>query len=70
MKPCLADANIVLSLLVPAHVHHSRVKEWFDGLEAGELAMCRSVQLAALRLLGNWAAVGENASVGVVAQAV
>ena len=73
MKPCLADANIVLPLLVPAHIHHARVRQWFDGLDAGEFALCRFVQLAALRLLCNRAVMGDraisgSAAVGIVSE--
>ena len=34
---------------------------WFDGLAAGEGLLCRYVQLALIRLLGNRAVMGEYA---------
>jgi toxin-antitoxin system PIN domain toxin len=53
MKPCLADVNVLLPLLVRHHEHHELVLRWFDGLTAGEAVLCRFVQLALVRLLGN-----------------
>ena len=53
MKPCLADVNVLLPLLVRHHEHHEMVLRWFDGLAAGEAVLCRFVQLALVRLLGN-----------------
>jgi toxin-antitoxin system PIN domain toxin len=53
MKPCLVDANVVFPLLVRGHTHHRSARRWFDGLAAGEAGICRLVQLAVIRLLGN-----------------
>ena len=58
MKPCLADVNVLLPLLVRHHEHHARAMRWFDSLAAGEAALCRFVQLALIRLLGNGAVMG------------
>ena len=61
MKPCLADVNVLLPLLVRHHPHHDLVLQWFEGLVAGELALCRFVQLALVRLLGNRAVMADYA---------
>jgi len=53
MKPCLADVNVLLPLLLRHHEHHELVLRWFDGLTAGEAVLCRFVQLALVRLLWN-----------------
>ena len=53
MKRCLADVSVLLPLLVRHHEHHDRALRWFDGLQAGEAVLCRFVQLALVRLLGN-----------------
>ncbi len=61
MKRCLADVNVLLALMVRHHEHHKRARKWFEGLEAGEAGLCRFVQLALIRLLGNRAVMGEYA---------
>jgi toxin-antitoxin system PIN domain toxin len=53
MKPCLADVNVLLPLLVRHHEHHELALRWFDSLSVGEAVLCRFVQLALVRLLGN-----------------
>lgn len=53
MKPCLADVSAVLPLLVRDHEHHKPARRWFDRLSENEAALCRHVQLAVIRLLGN-----------------
>jgi toxin-antitoxin system PIN domain toxin len=61
MKPCLADVNVLLPLLVRHHEHHQLALRWFDSLEAGEALLCRMVQLALVRLLGNRTIMGKYA---------
>lgn len=61
MKPCLADVNVVLPLLVRHHEHHQPAMLWFDSLAAGEGVLCRFVQLAVMRLLGNRTIMGKYA---------
>jgi uncharacterized protein len=61
MKRCLADANVLLALLVRHHDHHLRARKWFDGLTAGEAGLCRNVQLAMIRLLGNTSIMADHA---------
>jgi len=61
MKRCLADVNVLLPLLVRHHEHHELALRWFDGLAAGEAGLCRFVQLALVRLLGNRTIMGKYA---------
>jgi toxin-antitoxin system PIN domain toxin len=53
MKQCLADVNVLLPLLVRHHEHHRMALRWFEGLHASQAVLCRFVQLALVRLLGN-----------------
>jgi toxin-antitoxin system PIN domain toxin len=53
MKQCLADVNVLFPLLVRHHEHHEMALRWFEGMHAGEVVLCRFVQLALIRLLGN-----------------
>jgi hypothetical protein len=61
MKRCLADVNVLLALLVRHHAHHDLALRWFDGLAPGEAVLCRFVQLALVRLLGNRTIMGNYA---------
>ena len=61
MKRCLADVNVLLPLLVRHHEHHELALRWFDGLAPGEAVLCRFVQLALVRLLGNRTIMGKYA---------
>jgi toxin-antitoxin system PIN domain toxin len=61
MKRCLADVNLLLPLLVRHHEQHDAALRWFDGLAAGEALLCRFVQLALIRLLGNRSIMGDYA---------
>ena len=61
MKRCLADVNVLLPLLVRHHEHHELALRWFDGLAPGEAVLCRFVQLAVVRLLGNRTIMGKFA---------
>jgi predicted nucleic acid-binding protein len=59
MKRCLADVNVLLPLIVRHHEHHEPALRWFEGLVAGEAVLCRFVQLALIRLLGNRSVMGK-----------
>jgi uncharacterized protein len=48
-------------LLVRHHEHHELALRWFEGLAPAEAALCRFVQLALVRLLGNRTIMGEYA---------
>jgi uncharacterized protein len=61
MKPCLADVNVLLALLVRQHEHHKVALRWFEGLSADGAGLCRFVQLALIRLLGNSHIMGDDA---------
>ena len=47
--------------LVIQHEHHKPAREWFDTLAADESGLCRLVQLALIRLLGNPSIMGAHA---------
>ena len=60
MKRCLVDVNVCLALLAPRHVHHGAASRWFSSLQPGEAGLCRVVQLALIRLLGNRSVLGDG----------
>lgn len=54
----IIDVNVVFSLVNARHGHHKRVCKWMDNLEQGtQLAICRVVQMALIRLLSNKSAM-------------
>lgn len=61
MKPCLVDVNVWMALLAPRHVHHEAAYRWFASLAPSAGGMCRIVQLAVIRLLGNSSVMGADA---------
>jgi toxin-antitoxin system PIN domain toxin len=61
MKRCLVDVNVWLALLAANHDHHVVARNWFDQLGPGEATLCRPVQLALIRLLGNPTIMGHHA---------
>ena len=67
MKQCLADVNVLLALLVVHHQHHRLAFKWFEGLAAGHVGLCRIVQLALIRLLGNPSIMGSHAMPAIAA---
>jgi toxin-antitoxin system PIN domain toxin len=69
-RACLADVNVLLALLVTHHEHHKVAFKWFDRLGAGEAGLCRWVQLALVRLLGNRHIMGEYATSALEAWAL
>ncbi|MDP9053386.1 MAG: PIN domain-containing protein [Acidobacteriota bacterium] len=57
----MADVNVLLALLVRQHEHHKAALKWFEHLSADEAGLCRVVQLALIRLLGNRHIMGDDA---------
>lgn len=53
MKPCLADLNFLIPVVIKTHLHHSTALHWYRQQSAGGIGMCRVVQLGMIRLLGN-----------------
>jgi uncharacterized protein len=53
MKPCLADLNFLLPVVVRSHPHHAVALSWYREQAAGRIGVCRFVQLGLIRLLGN-----------------
>lgn len=70
MKRCLVDVNVLLALVVRHHEHHGSAGRWFEGLAAREAVVCRFVQLALIRLLGNRAIMGDFVLSGSAAWAL
>jgi toxin-antitoxin system PIN domain toxin len=52
-KMLLPDTNVWLALAFDSHVHHSRAKQWFDGLSTEICQFCRLTQQGFLRLASN-----------------
>lgn len=49
----LLDANVLIALGDPLHVHHRRVQSWFHQETARAWATCPLTENAFLRILGN-----------------
>lgn len=50
----LLDANLLIAMGSPGHVHHQRAQRWFSGLSPAESwATCPLTENAFLRILGN-----------------
>jgi toxin-antitoxin system PIN domain toxin len=60
----LLDANVWLALSAPDHVHHARVRRYWDQEAADQLTFCRMTSLALLRLLTNVHVMGEAVLTG------
>ncbi len=60
MNSCLVDVNVLLAMFAVRHKHHVAASRWRDGLRAGELGICRSVQLSVIRLLATRRVMGEE----------
>lgn len=59
--PDLLDASVWIALSAPGHVHHQRVRRYWDDESADELVFCRSTALALLRYLMNSRILGDAA---------
>lgn len=49
----LLDANILIALAWPAHVHHEAVSSWFRGIQPDGWAICPFTEAAFVRILSN-----------------
>ncbi|MBI4909922.1 MAG: VapC toxin family PIN domain ribonuclease [Acidobacteria bacterium] len=61
MKPCLADVNVWLALLVASHDHHRLASSWYRNLQPAQAGMPRMVQLGLVRLLSNRSVLAGSA---------
>lgn len=61
MKPCLVDVNVCFAILVAQHQHRKPAMAWYDSCPANHAVLCRHVQLAIIRLLGNRNLLQEHA---------
>jgi len=50
---CIADANVLFSLLVEGHVAHEVARGWWDEQPDGAVGTCLLTRFAVLRLLTN-----------------
>lgn len=56
----LADINVWIAIVHPAHLHHRTAREWFHALGRDQASMCRFTQLGFLRLLTNQGVMGPE----------
>jgi len=61
MKPCLVDVNVWFAILVAHHEHRKNAMAWYNSCPANHAVLCRHVQLALIRLLGNRNVLQEHA---------
>lgn len=57
----LPDVNVLFPLLVSRHAHREKALAWFEGIEAGDAALCRITRLGVLRLLCTPQVMGPDA---------
>ena len=58
---CLPDVNVLFALLHPGHAHSETTREWFErDRPAADVAICRVVQMGALRLLTSPTVMGVD----------
>lgn len=48
---CIADANVLLPLLVEGHVHGTPASAWWEDCDDASVGLCMPVRMALLRLL-------------------
>jgi toxin-antitoxin system PIN domain toxin len=57
---CVADANVLLPLLVEGHGHYEPARVWWEGCDDGDVALSMPVRMALLRLLTNNRVMGSG----------
>ena len=58
--PALCDVNVLLALVTDRHALHGLAVRWAESVPAGEVVLCRVVQMGLLRLLNNPAVMREE----------
>jgi uncharacterized protein len=49
----LLDANVLIALIDPSHVHHDAAHDWFSAVGSHSWATCPMTQNAVLRIIGH-----------------
>lgn len=62
MSASLLDANVLIALAWPQHVHHVAAHRWFDSKSRGAWATCAITQLAFVRISSNPKIIPEAAT--------
>ena len=62
MSVGLLDANVLIALAWPSHVHHERAHDWFDRHQANGWATCPLTQCAFVRASSNSKIIDEAVS--------
>jgi uncharacterized protein len=57
----IADVNVFLPMLLPAHPSHPTALEWFNAQPDSSVGWCLPIQLGVLRLLCNPRVMGRDA---------
>ncbi len=57
---CIADANVLLPVLVEGHAHQAPAAAWWDACNDGDVGLSLPVRMALLRLLSNSRIMGSS----------
>lgn len=57
---CIADANVLLPVLVQGHAHQAPAAAWWEACDDGDVGLCLPVRMALLRLLSNSRIMGSS----------
>ncbi len=57
---CVADANVLLPLLVEGHAHERPAAQWWDACDDASVALSPPVRMALLRLMTNTRVMGGS----------
>ena len=57
---CIADANVLLPVLVEGHAHQAPAAGWWDACNDGDVGLTLPVRMALLRLLSNSRVMGTS----------